>query len=78
MENISHSDAQDLDIPKVFAQIRARYKVLCSIIGVKPSLRASQSHDPTNSVDDYAELRQSNNLWSAEIKQASGPADYSF
>jgi primary-amine oxidase len=39
--NPSASDS-DLDIPKLFRQIRSRYKVLCSILGVKPSLRAAE------------------------------------
>lgn len=30
-----------LDIPKLFRQIRSRYKALCSTLGVRPSLRAA-------------------------------------
>ena len=40
--NPSASDS-DLDIPKLFHQIRSRYKALCSTLGVKPSLRAAEN-----------------------------------
>jgi hypothetical protein len=42
--NPSPSNAldSDLDIPRLFRQIRSRYKALCSVLGVKPSLRASE------------------------------------
>jgi hypothetical protein len=33
-----------LDIPRLFRQIRSRYKALCSILALKPPLRAEQ-HD---------------------------------
>ncbi|KAL5513964.1 hypothetical protein ACEPAG_2725 [Sanghuangporus baumii] len=80
MENPSHPTFEDLDIPKLFAQIRARYKVLCSILGVKPSLRASQSHASTNADVDSAAIRQfkMNDVWAVEIKQDPGSVDYSF
>ncbi|KAI9060822.1 DUF1715-domain-containing protein [Trametes sanguinea] len=31
----------DLDIPKLFRQIRSRYKLLCATLGVRPTLRAA-------------------------------------
>ncbi|TRM66237.1 copper amine oxidase [Schizophyllum amplum] len=40
--NPSSADASsELDIPKLFRQIRSRYKALCATLGVRPSLRAS-------------------------------------
>ncbi|KAF8899408.1 hypothetical protein BD779DRAFT_1391770, partial [Infundibulicybe gibba] len=33
--------ASDVDIPRLLRQIRSRYKVLCSTLGVRPSLRAA-------------------------------------
>jgi len=41
-------DPSDLDVAKLFSQIRTRYKKLCALIGVKPSLRANQA----SSADD--------------------------
>lgn len=33
-------DTHEVDIPKLFRQIRSRYKALCASLGVRPSLRA--------------------------------------
>ena len=33
----------EVDIPRLFRQIRARYKVLCATLGVRPSLRATET-----------------------------------
>ncbi|KAG6853141.1 hypothetical protein C0991_006580 [Blastosporella zonata] len=35
------SETDDTDFPKLFRQIRSRYKALCSTLGVRPSLRYS-------------------------------------
>ena len=41
-ENPSATDGPaDLDIPKLFRQIRSRYKLLCATLGVRPTLRAA-------------------------------------
>jgi hypothetical protein len=32
-----------MDVVKVLGQIRSKYKMLCSLVGVRPSLRASQA-----------------------------------
>ncbi|KAJ7597701.1 DUF1715-domain-containing protein [Mycena floridula] len=32
-----------VDIPRLFRQIRSRYKVLCSTLGVRPTLRAADA-----------------------------------
>ncbi|KAG5341653.1 Oral cancer-overexpressed protein 1 like protein [Termitomyces sp. T112] len=44
------SEMDDTDFPKLFRQIRSRYKALCSTLGVRPSLRysdRSQERDAT-------------------------------
>ncbi|KAF9010017.1 hypothetical protein BDQ17DRAFT_994850 [Cyathus striatus] len=44
--NPSASDtSSEMDIPKLFRQIRSRYKALCSTLGVQPSLRAAREGD---------------------------------
>lgn len=49
MKNPSHADATEpetedgMDILKLFGQIRSRYKLLCTLVGVRPSLRAASS-----------------------------------
>jgi primary-amine oxidase len=41
--NPSASDiSSELDIPKLFRQIRSRYKALCSTLGVRPTLQYSE------------------------------------
>ena len=47
------SETDDTDFPKLFRQIRSRYKALCSTLGVRPSLRysdRSQERDGTADV----------------------------
>ncbi|KDQ52496.1 hypothetical protein JAAARDRAFT_138560 [Jaapia argillacea MUCL 33604] len=51
MANPSMSDASDLDIPRLFRQIRSRYKVLCATLGVRATLRAGDS-SPTREVEE--------------------------
>ncbi|KAJ8701818.1 peroxisomal copper amine oxidase, variant 2 [Pleurotus ostreatus] len=46
------SSSADVDIPKLFRQIRSRYKILCSTLGVKPSLRSA---DGAPSEEDFQE-----------------------
>lgn len=43
--NPSASEPSELDIPKLFRQIRSRYKVLCATLGTKPTIRAAASQD---------------------------------
>lgn len=41
-ESSSKSDpSAEVDVPRLFRQIRARYKALCATLGVRPSLRAA-------------------------------------
>ena len=35
------SSEAEVDIPRLFRQIRSRYKVLCASLGVRPTLRAA-------------------------------------
>lgn len=42
----------ELDIPKLFRQIRSRYKALCATLGVRPSLRASEVGDAAGDRDE--------------------------
>ncbi|KAF8640989.1 hypothetical protein AX17_000634 [Amanita inopinata Kibby_2008] len=44
--------SSELDIPRLFRQIRSRYKALCSTLGVRPSLRASEA----GGTDDLNEM----------------------
>ncbi len=53
----STSSSADVDIPKLFRQIRSRYKILCSTLGVKPSLRSA---DGTPSEEDFGQEDRSN------------------
>lgn len=41
--NPSATEPSELDIPKLFRQIRSRYKALCAVLGVQPTLRAGVS-----------------------------------
>ncbi|KAI1793664.1 hypothetical protein LXA43DRAFT_941956 [Ganoderma leucocontextum] len=42
---------RDVDIPRLFRQIRSRYKLLCATLGVRPSLRAADEASPSRSPD---------------------------
>lgn len=35
----------DVDIPKLFRQIRSRYKLLCASLAIRPSLRATEGDE---------------------------------
>ncbi|PCH34865.1 hypothetical protein WOLCODRAFT_78724, partial [Wolfiporia cocos MD-104 SS10] len=66
--NPSVVEPSDLDIPRLFRQIRSRYKALCATLGVRPTLRAGGSSTPAQELDpaDSAEVpRQggSRNVW---------------
>ena len=74
--NPSASDSSDLDIPKLFRQIRSRYKALCSTLGVKPSLRAAETSPSREHGEDAAEIgsgREGPQVWTLET-QAKKPA----
>ncbi|THG96531.1 hypothetical protein EW026_g5318 [Hermanssonia centrifuga] len=75
--NPSASEPSELDIPKLFRQIRSRYKVLCATLGAKPTLRAGGSSSPTGDVDDLGGTQEShsadgkNQVWQID-KPARG------
>ncbi|KLO08144.1 DUF1715-domain-containing protein [Schizopora paradoxa] len=88
-ENPSHADFAELDVLKLLSQTRSRYKMLCSLVGVKPSLRASRKNgSPPISEggialeDDEASKppsgsRRRANVWKIESSSADEP-DFSF
>ncbi|RPD55275.1 DUF1715-domain-containing protein [Lentinus tigrinus ALCF2SS1-7] len=41
------STEPELDIPRLFRQIRSRYKLLCATLGVRPTLRAADGSSPS-------------------------------
>ncbi|KZT02001.1 DUF1715-domain-containing protein [Laetiporus sulphureus 93-53] len=43
--NPSASEPSELDIPRLFRQIRSRYKALCASLGVRSTLRAGGTSD---------------------------------
>ncbi|KAI0755515.1 hypothetical protein C8Q74DRAFT_1210670 [Fomes fomentarius] len=40
------SSEAEVDIPRLFRQIRSRYKVLCATLGVRPTMRAADGSSP--------------------------------
>jgi hypothetical protein len=53
--NPSSTSASDLDIPRLFRQIRSRYKVLCAALGIRPTLRANSTSSTTSPTPDENE-----------------------
>ncbi|KAI4528890.1 DUF1715-domain-containing protein, partial [Schizophyllum commune Loenen D] len=54
--NPSTSDSSSqVDIPKLFRQIRSRYKALCATLGVRPSLRATSTEGTSDGADSLPE-----------------------
>jgi len=85
-ENPSHKDFAELDVLKLLSQTRSRYKMLCSLVGVKPSLRASRkaglpaAREDELALDDEATkqpTRKRANIWRIEGSSADEP-DFSF
>lgn len=76
--NPSASESSDLDIPKLFRQIRSRYKALCSTLGVKPSLRAAETpptRDQAPDVDtDGPSRKTAAPVWKLENQPKKSPA----
>ncbi|GLB43635.1 putative essential protein Yae1, N terminal [Lyophyllum shimeji] len=68
---VNPSAADETDIPKLFRQIRSRYKALCSTLGVRPTLRysdRSQDRDETAdaTVADSDGQPTAKNIWKVE------------
>lgn len=82
---LSESDSSaEVDILKLFRQIRARYKVLCAMLGVRPSLRATGT-DSKEGVDDEESMQQDTDpkpkrVWEVDSigKRTTGPQKLSF
>lgn len=60
------TEDSDVDIPKLFRQIRSRYKALCSSIGVKASLRASSADGENDEVDQAKDAAERQKIWRLE------------
>jgi len=61
--NPSSTDANsEVDIPQLLSRIQSRYKVLCSSLGVRPSLRATRSDQPTES-QEVPNDRRKESIW---------------
>lgn len=84
-ESSSESDpSAEVDIPKLFRQIRARYKTLCATLGVRPSLRATgtgfredvDGGEPTQ----LDSVSKSEKVWEVDSigKRTTGPQQLSF
>lgn len=41
------SSEAEVDIPRLFRQIRSRYKLLCATLGVRPTMRAADGSSPS-------------------------------
>ena len=53
----------EVDIPRLFRQIRSRYKLLCATLGVRPTLRAADGSAPSPdrpASDDLADTEMGN------------------
>jgi len=52
---VSSSEVEELDIQKLFRQIRSRYKALCATLGVRPSIRAAEAGGDQSETGDQIE-----------------------
>lgn len=83
--NPSAAGPSDLDIPKLFRQIRSRYKALCATLGVRPTLRAGGPAGSQDGLDDPADsptgtsTQESKPVWKIDNKHmARSNNDLSF
>ena len=74
--NPSAAGPSDLDIPKLFRQIRSRYKALCATLGVRPTLRAGgpatqdERDDPADSPNG-ASATDSKPVWKIDNQRTA-------
>lgn len=81
----SESDpSAEVDIPRLFRQIRARYKALCATLGVRPSLRGG-GNDSQEEVNGEESIQldsgsKPKRIWELNNigKQSTGPQQLSF
>jgi len=84
-EPSSESDpSAEVDIPRLFRQIRARYKILCATLGVRPSLRATEA-DSQEDVDGGEPMQldsgsKPRKVWEVDNigKRTTGPQQLGF
>ena len=85
--NPSYLTASDLDIPRLFRQIRSRYKVLCATLGIRPTLHASGASSPPDESEQEALLTETssradkNKVWAINPSRPArqgGGEDLSF
>lgn len=78
---VKSSEAKELDIQKLFRQIRSRYKALCATLGVRPSLRAKEAGEEQSgagenvaSEGDVVKNVKSRKVWSVDAigKRSTG------
>ena len=55
--------SEEIDVSKLFRQIRSRYKALCSTLGIRPSLRAAEDLLSKDSDEPKTSRRQ---VWKLE------------
>jgi len=74
--------ASDLDIPKLFRQIRSRYRALCATLGVRPSLRIAQGDVNSQDQDDITALTEEgstpSSVWKLDTQNQPAGRDLSF
>lgn len=79
MKNPSHEHSADTDILKLASQIKSRYKVLCLLVGARPSLRAVRSAQQNENTSKGESMRDEE-MWKSDAsnKAAAAVSDYSF
>lgn len=76
MRNPSYEPSAETDIVKLMNQIKSRYKVLCTQVGARPSLRAGgHSSSQHNDMAD-SPSRKKDSVWKMDVADKS--VDYSF
>ena len=61
----------ELDIPRLFRQIRSRYKLLCATLGVRPTMRAADGSSPS---PDRHPSQPGDDLADADVVMETAPA----
>ncbi|KAH9847768.1 DUF1715-domain-containing protein [Lenzites betulinus] len=80
--NPSASGSSEVDIPKLFRQIRSRYKLLCATLGIRPTLRAADgsSVSPDSAGADLpdAASREKKNVWAVHAADELASTELNF
>lgn len=64
---VTSPEAEELDIQRLFRQIRSRYKALCATLGVRPSLRAAEAGGEQSETGDQIEGDAIKNLKAKKV-----------